>query len=323
MAIVKVDHNLKEKIYIIRGQQVMLDSDLAEIYGYEVKALNQQVKRNIERFPEDFMFQLSKEEVDENLRSQIVTLESGKYSKYLPFAFTEQGIYQLATVLRGELAVQQSIAIMRVFRAMREYITENRLIIPQQELMRLSGRQSLLEGEIREIKDTMVSRAELSEIMKLFASSKDAEEILILDGQPFKADMAYQKIYKKAKKSIIVIDDYLGIKTLHHMVHAKNNVAKTIISDNRGPNPLRQFEYDDYLAEYPGKEVSFIKAKGKIHDRFIILDNGAKDMKVFLCGSSSKDSGYKRITTITELKNTANFKDMIKHLLDNPELKLK
>ena len=129
--------NICNRVYIIRGQQVMLDYDLAEIYGYEVKNLNQQVKRNIARFPEDFMFQLTTEEdvflksqiatsndvelAQENLKSQIVTSSWGGKRK-LPFAFTEQGIYMLATVLRGELAEQQSIFIMRAFREMRHYI---------------------------------------------------------------------------------------------------------------------------------------------------------------------------------------------------------
>ena len=121
--------NICNRVYIIRGQQVMLDYDLAEIYGYEVKALNQQVKRNIDRFPEDFMFQLKKEEIPEDfLKSQIVTLnESGNkrglHIKKMPYAFTEQGIYMLATVLKGKLAEQQSIFIMRAFREMRHYIT--------------------------------------------------------------------------------------------------------------------------------------------------------------------------------------------------------
>ena len=115
--------NISNRVYVIRGQQVMLDYDLAEIYGYEVKALNQQVKRNITRFPEDFMFELSDEEVLGISRSQNVTLKEkkgrGKNVKYNPHAFTEQGIYMLATALRGELAEQQSIFIMRAFREMR------------------------------------------------------------------------------------------------------------------------------------------------------------------------------------------------------------
>lgn len=113
-------------IYTIRGQQVMLDSDLAELYGYEVKRLNEQVKRNINRFPEDFMFQLKLEEAD-NLKSQNATSSWGGKRK-LPYAFTEQGIYMLATVLRGELAEQQSIYIMRAFREMRHFFANNKLM---------------------------------------------------------------------------------------------------------------------------------------------------------------------------------------------------
>ena len=119
--------DIRSKVYIIRGQQVMLDKDLAEIYGYEVKRLNEQVKRNISRFPEDFMFQLNREEIPEEFsKSQFATLNEksnrqGSNIKKMPFAFTEQGIYMLATVLRGKLAEQQSIFIMRAFREMRHY----------------------------------------------------------------------------------------------------------------------------------------------------------------------------------------------------------
>ena len=141
--------NLQKCVYVIRGQQVMLDYDLAEIYGYEVKNLNQQVKRNIARFPEDFMFQLTKDEVDflksqiatsrdvelaqDNLKSQFVISSWGGTRK-LPYAFTEQGIYMLATVLRGELAEQQSIFIMRAFREMRHYIKQNQQFVTQSEM---------------------------------------------------------------------------------------------------------------------------------------------------------------------------------------------
>ena len=125
---------IQNRVYVIRGQQVMLDCDIAEIYGYEVKRLNQQVKRNITRFPEDFMFQLEKDEIPACLKSQIVTLNEngdkrGLHIKKLPYAFTEQGIYMLATVLRGELAEQQSIFIMRAFREMRHYIKQNQQFV--------------------------------------------------------------------------------------------------------------------------------------------------------------------------------------------------
>ena len=125
--------NIQNRVFILRGQQVMLDYDLAEIYGYKVKNLNQQVKRNILRFPEDFMFQLTREEV-EFVKSQFVISRENNFfegqeggRRTLPYAFTEQGIYMLATVLRGELAEQQSIFIMRAFREMRHYIKQNRI----------------------------------------------------------------------------------------------------------------------------------------------------------------------------------------------------
>ena len=134
------------KVYIIRGQQVMLDKDLAEIYGYEVKKLNQQVKRNIERFPEDYMFRLSNSEID-SVRSQIVTSRQKDFfagqeggRRYLPYAFTEQGIYMLATVLRGKLAEQQSIFIMRTFREMRHYIRQNQQFVTRNEMDLLTAK---------------------------------------------------------------------------------------------------------------------------------------------------------------------------------------
>ena len=130
--------NIINSIYIIRGQQVMLDSDLAKIYGYEVKRLNEQVKRNIKRFPEDFMFQLVESEIPDSLKSQFATLninenKRGMHIKKMPYVFTEQGIYMLATVLKGELAEQQSIFIMRAFKEMRHYIRQNFVIYKGQK----------------------------------------------------------------------------------------------------------------------------------------------------------------------------------------------
>ena len=319
--IVVDEYALRDKVYVIRGQQVMLDSDLADIYGYEVKYLNRQVKRNIERFPEDFMFQMTKEEL-EALRCQNVTANIDSMSRSLPYVFTEQGIYQLATVLKGEIAVRQSVAIMRVFRMMRQYIAQNRNLIPDEEVQRLADRQKKLESDVKEIKDTMVTKAHLRDFMELFDSAKDTEEILILNGQLLKADMVYQEIYQKAKKSIIVIDDYIGVKTLCHIAHTKNSVTRTIISENKGAQPLRKSEYEDYLIEYHGKDISFIKANNKIHDRFIVVDYGTKDVRAYLCGSSSKDSG-KKITMIMEIKEPENLKDIVERFLNNPELKLK
>ena len=161
--------NICNRVYIIRGQQVMLDYDLAEIYGYEVKRLNEQVKRNITRFPEDFMFQLTTEE-DGILKSQIATSSWGGKRK-LPYAFTEQGIYMLATVLRGELAEQQSIFIMRAFREMRHYIKQNQQFVTQSEMHLVSARVSEISVQMSNIADR---QKKTEQAYHCGASSKDA-----------------------------------------------------------------------------------------------------------------------------------------------------
>ena len=314
------ESTLKDKIYTIRGQQVMLDFDLAEIYGYETRYLNLQVKHNINRFPDDFMFQLTQDEFDNLMLKNSTSSHGGRRKP--PYAFTEQGVYQLATVLKGELAERQSVAIMRVFRAMREYISQNRQLLPNQELFQLSARQAALEGQVRAIKDNMVSKADLSDFMKLFDQNVSNEEILILDGKPFKADEAYQKIYRSAKSKITIIDDYIGTKTLHHLAHSKKTVKITIISDNTARPRLRLTEYNDFVTENPGRSITFLQSMHRAHDRYIVLDEGTKDMKVYHCGASSKDAG-KRITTITRIIYVDDYKATIKALLGNPVLVLR
>lgn len=208
------------RVYMIRGQQVMLDYDLAEIYGYEVKRLNEQVKRNINRFPEDFMFQLTETEL-ENLKSQFATSSWGGKRK-LPHAFTEQGIYMLATVLRGELAEQQSIFVMRAFREMRHYIKQNQQFVTLAEMrlvtakvseisvqmVNMSDRQKRNEQDIAEIQQS------IDAINENFISNKDFKNFVIYKGQKFEADLAYIDIYQQATSSIYVVDDYMNAKTL-------------------------------------------------------------------------------------------------------------
>jgi phage regulator Rha-like protein len=149
-AVIADEQSIKDKIYTIRGVQVMLDSDLAEVYGYEVKRLNEQVKRNAERFPANFMFRLTREEIAQNLRSQIVTLEQGKYSKYLPYAFTEQGVVMLASVLRTPRAVEISVRIVEAFVEMTHYMNQSRQIAPSHEIYLLSRCQDAIETDVEE-----------------------------------------------------------------------------------------------------------------------------------------------------------------------------
>ena len=319
------EQSLRDKIYVIRGQQVMLDFDLAEIYGYETRYFNRQVQNNIERFRgNDFMFQLTKEEF-ENLMCKNFTSSRGGRRK-LPYAFTEQGIYMLMTVLRGELAIEQSRTLIQLFKSMKDYIIGNQqLMITQRDYMVLAQKVERNTENIREIKDKLdnvVTKADLSDFMKLFDSGIEHDEILILDGEPFKADLAYQKIYRRAKRKLMVIDDYISTKTLHHLLHSKAAVKLTIISDNKARPPLKLAEYNDFLKENPGRSIDFITTSNKAHDRYIILDFNTKDMKVYHCGASSKDAG-KKITTITQVRDISNYKEMVRELLGNRTLMLR
>lgn len=320
------EQTIKDKIYNIRGQQVMLDFDLAEIYGYEVKALNQQVKRNIERFPEDFMFQLTKEEVQLiSLKSQIVTLNEqgnrrGMHIKKLPYAFTEQGIYMLATVLKGELAEAQSIALIRIFKKMKDYIINNDYLLANNNSVEMNLiMQNTLD--IAEIKREMVSKSDLAEIMRSFTDTKVKNEYLIYKDEIVEADLAYKDIYGQATKSIYVIDNYIGLKTLYLLKDVNSNIDVTIFSDNVGSG-LSKIEYTDFLNEYPNISIDFKQTCGKVHDRFIMLDFGTDHEKLYHCGASSKDAG-KRLTAISKLSETTCYQSLFNQLLNNPDLNLK
>ena len=242
--------------------------------------------------------------------------------KKLPYAFTEQGIYMLMTVLKGDLAVEQSKALIRLFKQMKDYIAENRqLMVTQSDYLALAMKVSENTNDIREIKDTMLTKTDLPEFMKLFDQGVQNDEILILDGQPFKADLAYQKLYRSAKRSIVIIDDYIGAKTLQHLVHAREGVALTIISDNRN-RLLKKSEYEDFIIEYPKRVVTFLKSGKRVHDRYIIIDHETDGMRAYHCGASSKDAG-KRITTITRLMEVGELKRILGELLEGPTLALR
>ena len=314
---------VKSQIYEVRGLRVMLDSDIAAYFGVETAALNRAMKRNIKRFPPKFCFQISREEYHEILRCQIgiLELEQGKYSKYLPYVYTEHGLSMLTSVLHTDRAIEASILIMEVFVEVAHHILQNTQLLPYEELRLLQNRQEKLSDKIQDIEENMVKKGELSDFIKLFDTGIRNDEILILDGEPFKADLAYQKIYGTAEKSVIVIDDYLGLKTLHHLASAKCGIQITIISDNKGKNQLKLTDYNDFLKEYPYVKIKFIASLGRIHDRYIAIDFGTNNERLYHCGASSKDAG-RRITTITEIKGLADYKNTLGSLLLNRELKL-
>ena len=304
--------NIKDKIYIIRNQKVLLDSDLAEIYGYTIKAFNQQVQRNIEKFENDFMFQLTDEEYN-CLRSQFVTLKGrGQHRKYLPYAFTEQGIYMLMTVLKGELAVKQSKTLIRLFKEMKDFILENNnRYVEYKDFIKLSEQVNENTKDIRETKENVMN------IMKTLTNI-NPKEILIQNGQKVESNLAYQNIYEKANKTIYIIDNYINLKTLVLLKNIKENIEVIIFTDNKN-NGLHKLEYKDFLKEYKNINIKFKKTNNIIHDRYIILDYDSETETIYHCGASSKDSGNK-ITTITKISENNIYHNMIDNLLQNRTL---
>ena len=322
--IIHSETDLKSKIYSIRGFQVMLDFDLAEIYGYTTKRFNEQVRNNIEKFDEDFRFQLTWEEMEIILslrsRSKISTLNTGRGSnvKYLPYAFTEQGIYMLMTVLRGDLAIRQSKILIRLFKTMKDFIIEREHLIGYDDVAKLAIQTSQNTKDIALIKENMATKTDVVKIIEDFSSSEIKKDFLFLNGKSVEADLAYQQIYVEAKETIFVIDNYISLKTLVLLKSVRENVKITIFSDNIR-HGLHKQELDDFIEEYPHVELSFKITDGIFHDRYVILDFGTKNEKIYHCGTSSKDAG-KKVCTISTITDNAVYKPLIKKLLKNRDL---
>ena len=326
--------DIRSKVYIIRGQQVMLDKDLAELYGYEVKRLNEQVKRNISRFSEDFMFQLNKEEIPEKFsKSQIATLNEksnrqGSNIKKMPFAFTEQGIYMLATVLRGELAKQQSIFIMRTFREMRHYIKQNQQFVTRSEMELLASKVTeisvqtagLIDKQKQTDQNVDLIQKNVEQLSENFISEKDVKNFVIYKGQKLEADIAYIGIYQQAKKSIYVVDDYMNAKSLQHLSQKADGVEVILFTENGkgGRGFLTNSLVTDFQNEYPPLRI---KPNPDCHDRLIVLDYGEETERVYHCGASSKDAG-KKLCAINQITETAIIHPVIDRLLSLPDKKI-
>ena len=268
--------NIENKILVIRGQQVMLDRDLAEIYGYEVKALNQQVKRNISRFPDDFMFELTREEID-LVKSQIVTSPNNNWyagqeggRRKPPLAFTEQGVYMLATVLHGELAEQQTITIMRTFKKMRHYFAENAGIINR-----------ISDAETKLIEHDEKIETIFSIINKYKIEDKQG---VFVQGQIFDAYTKFQELIQKAKKEIILIDNYIDLTVLDRLTVKSPGVDVIIYTQPQ--TPIKKLDIAKFNAQYPALTIKYTTS---MHDRFLIIDR----TEIYHIGASLKDLGKK------------------------------
>lgn len=284
MELIKL-HNIESRIVTVRGAQVMVDSDLAVLFQVETKVLNQVVKRNIDRFPESFRFQLTGDEFDplrthfvtlenedEALRSQSVTLKSqrGKHKKYLSYVFTEQGVAMLSAVLRSDVAVQVSIQIMQAFVTMRKFLVNNASVFQRFDAI-----------ELKQLK----TDEKLEHIFKaLEAGQSKPDKGIFFEGQIFDAYVFVADLIKNAQKEIVLIDNYVDETVLNLLTKRANTVSATIYTKQISKH--LQLDLDKHNAQYP---TITIKMLADSHDRFLIIDS----QHLYHIGASLKDLGKK------------------------------
>ena len=271
------DAAIKSRIFTIRGVQVMLDRDLAALYGVEAKTLNRQVKRNIERFPEDFMFQLSRSECS---RCQIGTLNMGRGSnvKYLPYAFTENGIAMLSGVLRSQAAIEVNIKIMRVFNAMRHALASMAPIFARIE----ETERRQLEYGSRQIADQQRNEERFDTIFKAMDGGEFPPQKVFFDGRHYEAYSFAKKLVGKATKSILLVDGYCDDVTLDILASKRCGVKVTVATVEK--TPISETAIAKFNKQNPTLEVVHT---GRFHDRFLVID----DKELYHFGASLKDLG--------------------------------
>lgn len=271
------DSKAIEKLILnIHDQQVMIDYDIATLYGVETKVLNQAVKRNIDRFPDRFMFQLSKEEKDE-LVTNCDRLKKLKHSSSCPYAFTEQGIAMLSAILKSETAVSISIQIMDAFVAMRHILTNNAHILLELENIK----KHLLETNVHQL-DADRRIDELFEKFDLY-KIKDKKGIFF-QGQIFDAYAKFESFLQSATSTIILIDGYVDVTVLERLSKKNSNVKVEIYTSSN--SRITQTDIDAFNAQYPTLTIKYTTA---MHDRFLIIDNNS----LLHIGASLKDLGKK------------------------------
>ena len=268
---------IQNHIYTIRNQQVMMDTDLAELYGVETKQLNRAVSRNIDRFPERFRFQLSKEEHENFLRFQNGTLKEnldedqrGKHRKYMPYAFTEQGVSMLSAVLRSKIAVEVSIKIIDSFVEMRKFVTQNALLFQKIEI--IEKKQQKTDERLEKVLNAIDN------------NDVKPKQGVFFNGQIFDAYVLMSSLIKEAKRSVVLIDNYIDETTLVHLSNkAPKGVSITILTKviSKG----LKLDLEKHNEQYNHIKIKELKHS---HDRFLLIDE-----KIYHLGASLKDLGKK------------------------------
>ena len=289
--------DIRSMIYVIRNQQVMLDSDLAMLYQVETRTLNQAVKRNITRFPEKFRFQVTKEEY-ENLKSQIVISSSEKISGYggrrtMPYVFTEQGIAMLSSILKSETAIQMSIRIMDTFVEMRRFISNNALLF-----------ERISAVELRQLEYQKQTDEKLEQIFEYISEHEESNQKIFFEGQIYDAFSLIADLIQKADKEIVLVDGYVDIGTLNLLSKKRKDVSVTTYTQEH--TRLSKTDIENFNAQYPILEVKYTKA---FHDRFLILDR----KMAYHIGASLKDAG-KKCFGISLIQDAGIIKDILQRL---------
>lgn len=266
---------IRSMIHIIRGKQVILDSDLAMLYQVETGALNRSVKRNIKRFPEDFCFQLTEEEFlrCQNDISKIGIKDGRGGRRYMPYAFTEQGISMLSAILRSNIAINVSIGIMRAFVEMRKFLATNSLVLNR-----------MTELEVKQLEYQKSTDEKFETVFQYIEDHAESEQKIFYDGEIYDAFSLLTSIVQKAQKEIILIDGYVDVGTLN--ILAKKNDGVNVIICTFPSAKLTKTDITNFNAQYPELTV---KKTPVFHDRFIILDSKI----VYHIGASLTDAGKK------------------------------
>ena len=300
---------IESKIFTIRNVQVMLDKDLAELYGVETKRINEQVKRNSERFPEQFCFQLTKEEVEilrsqfttsrsqivtlngenESSRSQIATLNNGRGSniKYLPYAFTEQGVAMLASVLKSETAVKVSIQIMNAFVQMRHFLAANGSLfarLDSVEKQQIETEEKLNRNIVQIQEKLTVHEKNFEKVFDALEAADLPKQGVFCNGQIFDSYKFVSDLIRKAKTSIVLVDNYVDDTVLSMLDKRKSNVSATIYTQSISKQLT--LDLQKHNAQYAPIDV---RVMTNFHDRFLFID----EKTIYHIGASIKDLGKK------------------------------
>ena len=303
-AIVELSTNdIQNWVYVIRGKQVMIDSDLAILYKVETGSLNRAMKRNIKRFPEEFCFQLTKEEYD-NLRFQIGISSESEYGgrRYMPYAYTEQGIAMLSAVLRSDIAIQVSIRIMQTFVEMRKYLATNALLL--QKVNNLEAKQLETDEALKTIEQQ--TNEKFDKVFDYIASHEEENQKIFFDGQIFDAFSLLVDIITKANESILLIDGYIDVSTLN--ILAKKNEGVSVVCYTLPNARITNQDITNFNMQYPQLTVHKTNV---FHDRFLILDNKVG----YHIGASLKDAG-KKCFGINKLEGMDLINDLLKKVED-------